>query len=323
MRAFLLSLILVISSLSLSACYEEVSVGAGNYERSMVASAEIMTDEAGYASAAPQAKRVSAGDMALDRSKFGNRRIAETHNLNVETLPDELKGRYDRDYRQCLALGCEVTNSNVSARRNGYFNARIAPEKLSEFLDFLAKGPGELKTHSVSADDKTLQYIDTQATLETQKALKERLLKLLDSEKAENVSQILQVEREITRVQQKIDSATGTLRHLETLTQLATVNVSYSVPYYDIEIRYHDLSQSMKRAYQQLLSNAGDVIVFIGKVLPWLPIWFLAIVLLVKTLKFAFGRGFRLLFWRKAKGEAGDVAKAEAKAKKKISPKIG
>jgi len=146
MRASVL-LVSVFAMFVLSGCNEQSGsyVGGVAYDSAVMESAEL--------SAAPMARKQALSQssppsqMALDRSKFNNRRIAETHNLNVEMEPDDVKARYDRDFKKCLALGCEISNSNAQSRRSAYINARIAPENLGEYLDFLGTGPGELKEH--------------------------------------------------------------------------------------------------------------------------------------------------------------------------------
>ena len=287
----------VLAVFLLAGCNEEGSYNSGVSYQSDFAE-EAMLQRAAVPASAPPSK------MALDRSKFNNRRIAETHNMNIELEPDGLKSRYDRDFQKCLELGCEVTSSNAQSRRSGYINARISPEQLGEYLDFLGSGPGELKEHSVKADDKTLQYIDTEAKIKNLERLRDRLIVLLNSEKTEKVSEVLQIERELNRVEQQLDSAKGSLRHLETITGKATVNSRYSVPFQDFEVKYYEFKNSFKRGYQEMLNSVSDAIRFVGGIIPWIPVWVIGLWITVKAFKFAFGKGFSLLFWKKKGGKA-------------------
>jgi len=298
----------LIAVLFVSACNEDTSYSGG---------AEIIQSDMAFAPEALAARSLSKSappsNLALDRSKFNNRRIAETHNMNVELEPDQLKSRYDRDFQKCVALGCEVSSSNAQSRRSAYINARIAPEKLGEYLDFLGKGPGEIKEHSVKADDKTLQYIDTEAKIKNLERLRDRLITLLNSDKTQKVSEVLQIERELNRVEQQLDSAKGSLRHLATITGKATVNSRYSVPFQDFEVKYYEFKNSFKRGYQEMLNSVSDAIRFVGGILPWIPIWIVGLWITVKAFKFAFGKGFSLLFWKKD----NKASKPKAKAVKK------
>lgn len=297
-----------------AACNEDSTrSGGGSADFSNIA-ANISSNEAPlqrWRALQPEgaAKSAPPSQMALDRSKFNNRRIAETHNMNIELEPHELKPRYDRDFQKCLELGCEVTSSNAQSRRSGYINARIAPEQLGAYLDFLGTGPGELKEHSVKADDKTLQYIDTEAKIKNLERLRDRLITLLNSDKTQKVNEVLQIERELNRVEQQLDSAKGSLRHLETITGKATVNSRYTVPFQDFEIRYYEFKNSFKRGWQEMINSVSDVIRFVGGIIPWIPIWIIGLWIIVKAFRFAFGKGFSLLFWKKK----DEIAKPKVK----------
>ena len=276
-------------------------MGSG-YAAESMAMADAVSSAPQYA---PQmAKRaMKASNMVLDRSKFEGRRIAENHNMQIQTPRDGFQQRYQRDMAKCIQLGCEVTGSQIQSSGYGHLNARIAPEKLGEYLDFLSNGPGEVQSHQVSATDKTSQYVDTDSKLRNQTALRDRLLKLLDSYKAKKIQDILSVERELTRVQSQIDSLTGQMRSLEKVTNKATVNVNYTIPPKAVDIEYHDISNSFRYAWNGFLRSVSNVVAFILKVLPWIPIWFIGGWLAVKIIRFAFRKtgiaAGKLAFWKR------------------------
>jgi len=139
-------------------------------------------------------------------------------------------------------------------------------------------------------------------------------LRSINSDKTQKVNEVLQIERELNRVEQQLDSANGTLRHLETITGKATVNSRYSVPYQDFEVRYYEFKNSFKRGYQEMLNSVSDAVRFVGGILPWIPVWIVGFLIFVKTIKFAF-KGFSLMFWKKKAKDAQPKAKA---VKKKV-----
>lgn len=87
---------------------------------------------------------------------------------------------------------------------------------------------GEITSRDISGEDVTQQYYDVEARLTQYKAQRDRLLELY--EQAETVSEILEVESELGRINVEIDSLEGSLRYLSEMTDLATVNVSLYVP---------------------------------------------------------------------------------------------
>ena len=124
--------------LALAGCKDDVfeTVGAGASDSHFTSMAQSVNGspaalkKASFAS--DHVRSAPPSNMVLDRSKFNDRRIAETHNLQVETEAADLKARYDRDFQKCLALGCEITTSNAQTRRTAYINALLKPEVLGE-----------------------------------------------------------------------------------------------------------------------------------------------------------------------------------------------
>lgn len=316
MKQFLLSFLCVLM-LFVGACDD-----AGQTEVSMVGAAPSYSrSQADYAAKEASPRYMSASDRAIDRSKLGNRRIAETHNLEFELEKADLKKRYDRDFKGCLEMGCEIQDTNLNPTSYAHINAKIPPESLGKFLDFLAEGDGELKQHNVSADDRTLQYIDTEAKIKNLEALKERLLKMLESDKVENVTNLLEVERELTRVESELDSQKGQLRHLESITSMATVQIRYNVYSYAQQFEAESLKYSVRKAWQAFQNSISKVIIFTGAILPWIPVFLIGLWMSFFAIRLGFGKA-RLLprvFSRKTtddKVEDGKSEKPKSKAKK-------
>jgi hypothetical protein len=90
------------------------------------------------------------------------------------------------------------------------------------------KALGSLTSESLSADDVTEEYLDLQArrtALASQLAQYNRIM-----EKAENVSEILEVQVQIERVQVEIDRIDGRLKYLDNRVDYGTITVSLEEP---------------------------------------------------------------------------------------------
>lgn len=262
---------------------------------------------------------VIASDRVIDRSKFKGRRIAETHRMQFELEAKVMKQRYDRDFQACLEFGCEIQNTNLTPNRNAHINAKIPPEFLGAYLDFLAEGDGKLKQHTVSTDDKTSAFIDTEAKLKNLEALKERLLKMLDSDKVENVSQLLEVEKELSRVETQLDSTKGRLRHLLSITGMATVQVNYNVYSYEQQFEAQSLKYSMRKSWQSFQNSISKVIIFTGAIVPWIPVFLIGLWLTFFAIRLGIGKARLLprMFARKSKDAVKEEPKPKAKTKAK------
>jgi len=249
------------------------------------------------AEAAMDVAAQAPSSMVLDRKTLGNRKIAETHNLSIETSPEDLQPRYQRDFNECVKRGCQIMNSNIASESGGQIQARIDPEKLGAFLDFLAEGPGKIESHQVSADDYTMEYSDVSVTLENLKNLHDRMSALLT--RAEAIDDILRIEQELNRIQTQMDQNTARLRILQTMTQMATVYISYSVQYSPADIKPYELKNTWKNAVNKFLRGIDHMIQFIGATLPWIPVIFISVWLGIRAVRFAFARVSIRLPWRK------------------------
>jgi len=87
---------------------------------------------------------------------------------------------------------------------------------------------GKILSSSVKSDDVTEEYVDLNAqknSLINQLAQYNRLLT-----KTENVSEILEVQKEIDRVQMQLDRITGKMRYMDNQISLSTITVSLTEP---------------------------------------------------------------------------------------------
>jgi|GEM_PF-1458353 len=297
---------LIAATLLLTSCLEDAQnlTPMGGATDAMMAESALQTADM----ASPAVRQMAPSSMAIDRSKLGGRRVAESHNMSIETKEDDLQSRFQRDFQRCMELECEILNSYVNAKSDANLSLRIDPVNLGPYLDFLASGPGEVKSHQVGAEDKTLQYIDTTARLENQEALRNRLRKMLDSGQAKTVGETLEIERELTRIQSDIDAQTQQKRFLERVTDKATVTVNYRVPHPSIPMDYSALRNSLREAWRGFIRNVADMIQFTGSVIPWIPVMFLGMWLVLNLSRLAARRRERrsdvAAIWRQKVAES-------------------
>ncbi len=240
----------------------------------------------------PGMAQASPGYFAVDRNKMEGRHIEESHLLSIDAQPDNLKTIYDRDYKKCLEVGCEIMNSTYTDHSRAELNVLLPPDKLVEFLSSVEQGAGKILTHTVNTVDRSLEYIDVEAELKSQEALEGRLTRLLESDKTKTVEDIIAVETELRRVKQSLDSARGKLKFLQKVTALVTVRIAYIVSSDHLDIDYNVLNQSLTRSSQKFIQSLADVITFVARVLPWLPVYFLGLWAFVKMLRISLGKGF-------------------------------
>ncbi|MDZ8118102.1 DUF4349 domain-containing protein [Pontiella agarivorans] len=99
---------------------------------------------------------------------------------------------------------------------------RIPADRLGGMVDSMGS-LGEVTAQSLSSQDVTELYIDMQARLGTKKKLRDRLQNLLD--RADEVKDILAIEKELTRLQADIDSMTARLKAMKGKVDYASLTV--------------------------------------------------------------------------------------------------
>jgi hypothetical protein len=128
--------------------------------------------------------------------------------------------------------------SAMVRERNGYtlnastssewarVSAKVPAADLEAFLDQVAT-LGEERSRQINADDVTERFHDLQAEIENTRAFRDRLRLLL--ERAEKVEEVLNVERELTRVQTHLDSLESRSARMSTDIEYATVSIDFSM----------------------------------------------------------------------------------------------
>lgn len=71
----------------------------------------------------------------------------------------------------------------------------------------------------------TAEYIDIEARLKAKKTLESRYLELL--KKATKVSEILEIEKELSVIREEIESKEGQLKYLQNKVSLSTVTINF------------------------------------------------------------------------------------------------
>ena len=121
--------------------------------------------------------------------------------------------------------GGYVESKSDSGEQSAHVTLRVPVGSLTPAMVSL-ESIGKVTSRRVSSEDVTEQYVDIDARLKTMVALRDRLRALLD--KAQDVKDILAIEKELGRVQGDIDSMQARLTALKGQVDLASIDVSIS-----------------------------------------------------------------------------------------------
>jgi hypothetical protein len=143
--------------------------------------------------------------------------------LTVQNTRDTIKSIQD----MVTAADGIISYSYVYEIREGVYGAsltiRVPQERFDAMMTQL-EPLGKAANIQTGQDDVTMQYVDLESRLNNQKAQEARLVEIL--EMANNVEEVLEVERELYRVRGEIESMTAQFRYLSDQVNYSTIEVS-------------------------------------------------------------------------------------------------
>jgi len=209
--------------------------------------------------------------------------IAYAYRFGLE-LPAEAATRLMAKHEQaCTAAGpsaCQVIGSNSSRVGRDSVEARLemraTPAYVARFraaLDGEAKGVGgRVAEQAVESEDLTRQLVDTEARMRAMETLRDRLQQLLAT-RSGPLEQLLQVERELARVQGELDATRSALAVMRTRVQTSRLDVTYSAAgQLAPDSAARPVVDALNSASYAFMSSLGVLILFIASVLPVLMV---------------------------------------------------
>jgi len=183
---------------------------------------EMYSLEMGYEAEEPELS--AAG--SVDGNVAENRKLIRRLSLSVETENyDDLLGRIQE---RVTAVGGYMEQLEANTRygtKNRYadMTLRIPANQLSAFSEHMEE-ISNVVWRSESTEDVTTQYVDTETHLAALRIEQERLMALL--EKAETLTDILELESRMTDVRYELERMESQLRTYDNQIEYATVSLS-------------------------------------------------------------------------------------------------
>ena len=166
------------------------------------------------------------GDMAAQPASEESPASMHARQLKRSaTLTYEVEDDDEREtiIKKVTALANKSNGYIASENRDG-FVVRIPSDKLEVALDALGSF-GKVIDRSSMVQDVTAEHLDLQIRIENMRALKERLVALL--ERADKVEDLLRVETELGRVTVELETLEGQMRLLRNQIELASIQVRF------------------------------------------------------------------------------------------------
>ncbi len=169
-------------------------------------------------------KEIVAGDAA----DFEERMVIYNAYISIET--SDIGGTFEKVKNLAGKYGGYVAGSSRSTQgmqERAEIILRIPKDEFRSAIKEI-ESYGKLLDERTSSEDITERYVDLKARLGNLQKQEKRLNEILSM--AKNVEEILQVERELTRIRGEIESLQGQINYLERNVEMSSVVVNLIEP---------------------------------------------------------------------------------------------
>ena len=139
--------------------------------------------------------------------------------------------------------------------RSASLTVRIPAENLDGFIQQV-KDVSNVVNYNESQEDVTLTYVSTESRIKALETEQERLLELLS--KADNMSDLLEIEARLTDVRYELENVTSQLRVLANKVDYATVNLYIDQVKVYTEVEEQTVWQRIGTGFKQNLADIGE-----------------------------------------------------------------
>jgi hypothetical protein len=210
------------------------------------------------------------------------RKIIRSAYLSMETTEfdrtvNEIIGRVNvyLGYIESSEIQGKPTYQGQVSNRRAHFEIRVPSKSFDSFIGDMVE-LGNVTSRQIRGEDITGQYLDVEARLKSLKLQEERLLTLLS--KAEKLQDIIELERELSRVRYEIENYTGTLKQWDNMVQYSRVSVDvYEVREIKKEepepITWGDrIINGFIKSWESIGKLFADLVVFLVSAVPYLVV---------------------------------------------------
>lgn len=233
----------------------------------------------------------SATGSVSDQVQTGQKLIRK---VNIDAETEDLETLLGSLTTQISALNGyiekqELYNGSAYAsyrHRSANLTIRIPADNLDSFIGQV-KDVSNVVSYNESQDDVTLTYVSTESRIKALETEQERLLELLS--KAENMSDLLEIEARLTDVRYELENVTSQLLVLANKVDYATVYLYISQVKVYTEVEEQTVWQRIGTGFKQNLVDIGedaeDFFVWFVTYSPQLVLWAAIIAVAVVLLR--------------------------------------
>ncbi|GEP49985.1 hypothetical protein FNO01nite_06570 [Flavobacterium noncentrifugens] len=174
--------------------------------------------------------RLPASDLKKDKvASDSDKKIIRNANLKFQSEnPEETYLQIGKTAKKCNAIIENDNQEKSDSEISRTLIIRVPSQNFEPFLSEIGKGVAYFDTREITSSDVTEQYIDSETRLKNKRVLETRYLELL--KKAGKVSEILEIEKELSDVREEIESKEAQLKYLQSQVSMSAITISFYKP---------------------------------------------------------------------------------------------
>ena len=169
--------------------------------------------------AIPSQSQIQAQYASLQRIVVRTARI----HLTV----DDIQPTIDLIAEESSRLGGWVVSNERHSKHSGAISIRVPSDALGEAITWLRSIAVEVKSESTDSQDVTDEYVDLRSRLDNMMATETRLLEFL--ELAQDARQALEVQQDLSQLQQEVEQVKGRIKLLEETSAFSLISVDLTL----------------------------------------------------------------------------------------------
>jgi hypothetical protein len=165
-------------------------------------------------------------DSKTTEQKLVEQKIIKTGDIKFET--SDLEATYTQMTTAVKKHSAIIQNDTEGNEYGSVFRkiiVRVPSKNFDAFLSDISKGVSYFDNKEISSQDVTEEYIDIDARLKAKKVLEARYLELL--KKANKVSEMLEIEAQLSAIREEIEAKEGQLRYMQSQISMSTITIEF------------------------------------------------------------------------------------------------
>jgi hypothetical protein len=171
-------------------------------------------------------EKIASVEEAVSEEDFPVRKLIKEGHIefetqNIEATREHILGAVQK-YKGYVSADNEYKSPG---RVSQTLTVRVPSKQFDHFLNDATQGVQHFDSKNINVQDVTEEFLDITARIKAKKELEARYLELLKL--ARSVSEMMEIERQLSDLRGQIESIEGRLKYLEKSVAFSTLNISF------------------------------------------------------------------------------------------------